>query len=70
MFNTSRVSVVAALFAFASTSVYASAEFVPKTVGNVENGKTIYTNGKESTGVPACLTCHGEKALGEKASGE
>lgn len=69
MFNTSRVSVVAALLAFASTSVYASAEFVPKTVGNVDNGKKIFTNGKESTGVPACLTCHGEKALGEDSMG-
>ena len=69
MINKSRVSVVAALFALVSTSVYASAEFVPKTVGNVDNGKTIFTNGKESTGVPACLTCHGEKALGEDSMG-
>jgi len=69
MFNKSRVSVVAALFALVSTSVYASAEFVPKTVGNVENGKTIFTKGKDSTGVPACLTCHGEKALGEDSMG-
>ena len=69
MSNKSRVSVVAALFTLVSTSVYASAEFVPKTVGNIENGKTIFTNGKDSTGVPACLTCHGEKALGEDSMG-
>jgi cytochrome c553 len=69
MINKNRVSVVVALFALVSTSVYASAEFVPKTVGNVDNGKTIFTNGKESTGVPACLTCHGEKALGEDSMG-
>ncbi len=69
MVNKSRVSVVAVLFALVSTSLYASAEFVPKTVGDVENGKKLFTNGKESTGVPACLTCHGEKALGEDSMG-
>ncbi len=69
MSNKSRVSVVAILFALASSSVNASAEFVPKTVGNIENGKNIFTNGKDSTGVPACLTCHGEKAMGEDSMG-
>lgn len=69
MLNTSKVLVLAALVAGMSTSAHASAEFVPKTMGNVENGKTIFTNGKESTGVPACLTCHGEKALGEDSMG-
>lgn len=90
MFNTSRVPVVAALIAMFSTSVFASADFVPKTVGNLENGKKIFMEGKQlvshpDTGkepvvaqaaeaqagieVPACITCHGEKGLGEDSMG-
>ena len=90
MFNTSKVSVVAALFALMSTSIYASAEFVPKTVGDVVNGEKIYKEGKQLVAhtdapgqsvatqageaqagieVPPCLTCHGEKALGEDSMG-
>lgn len=69
MSNKNKISVVTVLFALVSTQVYASAEFVPKTMGNVENGKMIFTNGKDSTGVPACLTCHGEKAMGEDSMG-
>jgi cytochrome c553 len=36
---------------------------------NVANGKKIYENGKPDTGVPACSTCHGEKAMGMDAMG-
>jgi cytochrome c553 len=35
---------------------------------NVTNGKNIYENGKGDA-VPACQTCHGEKAMGNDAMG-
>ena len=36
---------------------------------NVTNGKKIYENGKPDAGVPACATCHGDKAMGMDAMG-
>lgn len=36
---------------------------------NVTNGKNIYENGKPDAGVPACATCHGDKAMGMDAMG-
>jgi cytochrome c553 len=36
--------------------------------GNLDNGKKIYLEGKGDV-VPACITCHGEKALGEDSMG-
>ena len=36
---------------------------------NVTNGKNIYENGKGDAGVPALLTCHGDKAMGNDAMG-
>ncbi len=36
---------------------------------NVANGKKIYENGKPDAGVPACATCHGDKAMGMDAMG-
>lgn len=36
---------------------------------NVANGKKIYENGKPEAGVPACATCHGDKAMGMDAMG-
>jgi cytochrome c553 len=36
---------------------------------NVTNGKKIYENGKSDAGVPACATCHGDKAMGNDAMG-
>jgi len=36
---------------------------------NVTNGKNIFENGKTDTGVPACATCHGDKAMGIDAMG-
>lgn len=47
MFNISTVLVVTALTALVSTSVYASAEYVPKTIGDVANGEKIYKQGKQ-----------------------
>jgi cytochrome c553 len=35
---------------------------------NVTNGKNIYENGKGDS-VPACATCHGDKAMGNDAMG-
>jgi cytochrome c553 len=90
MINKSKVSVVATLFALVSTSVYASAEFIPKTVGDVVNGEKIFREGKQLVAhpdaagqtvaaqageaqagieVPPCLTCHGEKAMGDDNMG-
>jgi cytochrome c553 len=36
---------------------------------NVTNGKNIFENGKPDAGVPACQTCHGEKAMGNDGMG-
>ncbi len=36
---------------------------------NVTNGKNIFENGKPDAGVPACATCHGDKAMGIDAMG-
>ncbi len=36
---------------------------------NVTNGKNIFENGKPDAGVPACSTCHGDKAMGNDAMG-
>ena len=36
---------------------------------NVANGKNIFENGKPDAGVPACATCHGDKAMGNDAMG-
>ena len=36
---------------------------------NITNGKNIYDNGKPDAGIPACTTCHGEKAMGMDAMG-
>jgi cytochrome c553 len=36
---------------------------------NVTNGKNIFENGKPDAGVPACATCHGDKAMGNDAMG-
>jgi len=35
---------------------------------NITNGKNIYENGKGDS-VPACATCHGDKAMGNDAMG-
>jgi len=36
---------------------------------NVSNGKKIYDNGKPDANVAACVTCHGENAVGNDAMG-
>jgi len=36
---------------------------------NLSNGKNIFENGKADGSVPACQTCHGEKAMGMDAMG-
>ncbi|MGA9665585.1 MAG: c-type cytochrome [Gallionella sp.] len=36
---------------------------------NITNGKNIFENGKPDAGVPACSTCHGDKAMGNDAMG-
>jgi len=38
-----------------------------KVTANLANGKNIFTNGKDS--VPACMSCHGENAMGMDAMG-
>jgi cytochrome c553 len=67
MLNFSRVTIAAALTTLFSASVFASADFVPKAAGNADNGKKIFVEGKGE--VPACVTCHGEKGLGEDSMG-
>jgi len=41
--------------------------FAEGVTASIANGKNIYTNGKE--GAPACMTCHGENAMGMDAMG-
>jgi cytochrome c553 len=53
-----------AMLAFSGASY---AEEGPVTA-NVTNGKNIYENGKGDN-VPACATCHGDKAMGNDAMG-
>jgi len=36
---------------------------------NVTNGKNIFENGKPDAGIPACATCHGDKAMGNDDMG-
>jgi cytochrome c553 len=36
---------------------------------NITNGKNIFENGKPDAGIPACATCHGDKAMGNDAMG-
>ncbi len=44
------------------------AEGAPVTA-NIANGKNIFTNGKADGSVPACSSCHGEKAMGNDDMG-
>jgi len=57
------VSVVV-LTMMVSGSVFASAD---KVSANITNGKNIFTNGKGDAA--ACVSCHGEKAMGIDAMG-
>lgn len=51
--------------------VFSGASFAEEgaVTANVTNGKNIFENGKTDTGVPACATCHGDKAMGIDAMG-
>lgn len=55
----------AAMLAFSGASF---AEDAPVTA-NVSNGKNIFANGKPDGSVPACSSCHGEKAMGNDDMG-
>jgi cytochrome c553 len=50
---------------------FSSASFAEEgaVTANVTNGKNIFENGKPDAGVPACSTCHGDKAMGNDAMG-
>ena len=58
------LTIIAATVLVSGTAV--SAE-VGKVSANPANGKVIFTQGKGD--VPACLSCHGENALGNDAMG-
>jgi len=62
--GTAVVSIAAIAF---MANVSASEEVDYNDLGNLENGKAIFTNGKND--VPACTSCHGEKGLGNDAMG-
>ena len=57
-----KLSVVVAAF-FVASAAFASGP----TMGNLENGKNIFKNGKGD--VPACISCHGDDAMGSDAMG-
>jgi cytochrome c553 len=48
---------------------FSGASFAEEVTANAANGKKIYENGKPDAGVPACATCHGDKAMGMDAMG-
>ena len=54
-----------ALLAFSGVSFAGDAAIT----ANVSNGKNIFENGKPDAGVTACVTCHGEKAMGNDDMG-
>ena len=61
---------IAALLA-GVTVVFSSHSFAVGAMGiegNLDNGKKIFLEGKGDV-VPACITCHGQKALGEDSMG-
>ena len=49
------------------TSVFAIEKVEYSSLGNLENGKAIFNNGKGD--VPACTSCHGPEGLGDDAMG-
>jgi len=53
---------------FASLFVASAAFASGVHMGNIENGKKIFMEGKGDT-VPACFTCHGEEGMGDDAMG-
>jgi len=55
-------------FAMLAYSVASFAEEGAVTA-NVTNGKNIFENGKPDAGIPACATCHGDKAMGNDDMG-
>jgi len=69
MRNLSKLAIVCwgavAMLAFSGASFAEEAAVT----ANVTNGKNIFENGKTDTGVPACATCHGDKAMGIDAMG-
>jgi cytochrome c553 len=56
---------VVALLSFSNAGMAAEGTVT----ANVTNGKKLFENGKPDAGVPACSTCHGEKAMGMDAMG-
>lgn len=53
----------AAMLAFSTVS------FAGEVTVNLSNGKNLFENGKADGSVPACATCHGDKAMGNDAMG-
>ena len=50
--------------------VFSSVSFADDSVtANLSNGKKIYDNGKPDANVAACVTCHGENAIGNDDMG-
>lgn len=50
--------------------IFSGASFADSTVTvNLTNGKNLFENGKADGSVPACATCHGDKAMGNDAMG-
>jgi len=65
-----KVVMASAALTLATTSIVLAAEpedFAGTVNGNIQNGKKIFENGKGS--VPACLSCHGQKGLGDDNMG-
>ncbi len=54
----------------AAMLVFSGASFAEEAVtANVTNGKNIFENGKADGTVPACGSCHGDKAMGNDGMG-
>lgn len=52
---------------FTATGSFASESVSYSDLGNLDNGKSIFMNGKGD--VPACTSCHGNEGLGDDAMG-
>jgi len=56
-----------AMVAVMAAGTVAHAQEAGKVTASVANGQNIFTNGKD--GVPACMSCHGDNAMGMDAMG-
>ncbi len=65
--STKITAILAAVATLSVSGSFASESVSYSDFGNLDNGKSIFTNGKGD--VPACTSCHGNEGLGDDAMG-